>query len=186
MKNTDYKIYDFYGESFPHNDWTGKIARAKFNELMKVKGERLIELKNLLSLKNIDLDYSIDSLQKLNDFICEELDSYKPNLDNTIPSFNRYAVTPYFRSLTIDCTLYLGELLIAIDFEKYKWDVYKSSQKRLLHKFYPSVVIGKKQSIFASSIYLYFIQYLGGFEENKSRLIDIYDRGRQDLNPLGE
>ncbi|MCD5380532.1 hypothetical protein LR004_01265, partial [Candidatus Gracilibacteria bacterium] len=163
-------------------DWTGRIARVKGNELMKLKDERLSELEKIISINGFDLDYSSESLQMLNDFVCSELEEYAPKLNKSMPAFNEYAVLPYFRSLAIDCTLYLGDILIKNDPDNLKWDVYKSSQKRLLHKFYPTVTKGETKSIFASSIHLYFVQYLGGFNNNKKRFIDIYTRSCHELN----
>lgn len=182
MKKDNYIIYDFYGEAYPNENWTGREARAKLCELLKLKEERLDELSKLVSTDGINLDFSLESLQKLNDFICSELEGYAPSLDRSIPSFNRYAVLPYFRSLAIDCTLYLGEILIKIDTENLKWDVYKSTQKRLVHKLYPAVVKEGSKSILASSIYLYFVRYLGGFNNNRKRFVDIYMQACKELN----
>ena len=105
--NDIYEIYDFYGESYPHQDWTGRIARTRFNELMKQKKHRLQQLTNLLKTHHVDLDYSKESLQRLNDFVCHELEAYMPNIDKNNPYSCEHAELPYFRSLSIDCTLYL-------------------------------------------------------------------------------
>jgi len=175
--NKNYKIYDFYGESYPHSDWNAKLARKKINELIKLKEERLKELINLLDSNNINLDYSKESLQQLNNFICKELEDYMPKLDKSSHNCCNYVETQYFRSLVIDCTLYLGEvLLISLNSDKLKWDVYKTTKKEF-NRFYPSI----HNTIFASDIYIYFVQYLGGFDSNNKMLIQLYNESYQYL-----
>ena len=134
MKNETYKIYDYYEKSYPNIDWDTKKARVKFKELLDVKDERLFEIEQLLLSNGVELDYSVESLQSLNAFICTELDAYKPKLDKNDPYCCEYAETSYFRSLTIDSTLYLGEVLIKTDPDSLKWSLFKTNSKRLIYR----------------------------------------------------
>jgi hypothetical protein len=169
-KINNYKIYDFYEETYPDDDWDGKFARRKFNELMKIKDERLVEFSKYLNKYNINLDYTENSLQPLNNFICKELKDYMPNLDKKDPYCCEYAEIPYFRSLAIDTTLYIGEMLLKnLNLEVLKWEVYKTTRKET-YKHYPSI----NHSIFAYSIYIYIIQYLGGYNRDKDVIVHIY------------
>jgi len=171
MNTIKYKVYDFFGENYPDEDWNGRLARTKFNELMKIKEDRINELVCLLEDNDVHLDFSLSSLQKLNDFICSELDKYKPKLNKEDPNCCRYAETPYFRSLAIDCALYLGELLIRISPKSIKWDVYKTNSKLDDSRFYPAI---DKWAI-TNYIYIYIIQYLGGYDNDKTLFAYLYN-----------
>jgi len=171
MKMQTYKIYDYYGKAYPDIDWDAKIARTKFKELMQVKQERLFEIEQLLLKNDVKLDYSVESLTSLNKFICSELDEYKPKLDKNDPYCCEYAETSYFRSLAIDATLYLGEILIKTDPDFLKWSLFKTNSKRLVYRHYPSV----NNALFSTSIYLYIMRYLLDLNNEKDRFIFFYE-----------
>ena len=172
MKTETYKIYDYYEKSYPDIDWDVKKARVKFKELVQVKKERLFEIEQLLFKNGITLDYSVESLKNLNEFVCKELDTYKPKLDKSDPYCCEYAETSYFRSLTIDTTLYLGEVLIKLDPEFLKWNLFKTISKRLIYRHYPSV----NNAVFATDIYLYIMGYLRGLDKEKDRFQFFYEK----------
>lgn len=176
MKNNDYNIYDFYGKAYPDEHWDGRLARKKLNELINIKQERLNQLCSLVHNLNLELDYTTKSLQGLNDFVCQELKKFIPNLDKANPKCCEYAEIPYFRSLAIDSALYLGEMLIK-KFPNLKWDVYKTNSKYDGCKFYPSI----NNYAITMMIYIYIVQYLGSHEDNTKYFSELFNELKEEL-----
>jgi len=182
MKTGTYIIYDYYEKAYPDIDWDTKTARVKFKELIQIKEERLFEIEQLLLINGTELDYSVESLKNLNEFICTELDAYKPKLDKNDPYCCEYAETPYFRSLSIDATLYLGEILIRTNPKILEWSLFKTNSKRLIHRHYPSV----NNATFATDIYLFVMGYLYGTDKESDRFIFFYEEALLDFKKLKE
>jgi len=182
MKMETYKIYDYYEKSYPNKDWNIKKAKVKFKELLESKEKRLFEIEQLLLINGVELDYSLESLKRLNEFICKELDEYKPKLDKNDPYCCEYAETAYFRSLAIDSSLYFGEILIKTDPISLKWSLFKTNSKRLSYRHYPSV----NNAIFATDIYRYMMRYLLDLNKEKDRFLFFYKEALMHFKRLKE
>lgn len=98
----DYKIYD-PGVRGPLHELSRKDARGAFDRLMKQKAARIEMLERLAANNGVELDGSDVSLQDLNDWLRDEVET-----DPSQPG----RLKPTWYSVVNDIALYLGDLMI--------------------------------------------------------------------------
>ena len=164
-----YIIFDWEGEtdikSLPR-----KEARERFKVFMKYKDSRVGELKKLLEPelyrhydviinenKNIcvpklikrevpikqSLDFSIESIQALNEWIYEEAKKYGKSISNRMERFTTQKPfyrcdNKFLRSVATDCAIYIAEMMMKKPNNALYWDM-GSSAKTYMARQYPAL-----------------------------------------------
>lgn len=89
--------------SQPLDEVPRRAARAAFNELMAAKDERIAELADLLARNGIELSFTDEGLQKLNDWFRAEVQGDPETI----------RLLPYWYAVVNDLALFLGAVLIS-------------------------------------------------------------------------
>lgn len=102
--------YTTYSPLFnkPDRELTKKEAKANFEYVISIKDERIKQLQNLLIPEGIILDYSRESLSKIQDWLFTFI---KPDPDKNLDEIGRIIPDNTSCSVIFDISLYMGEVI---------------------------------------------------------------------------
>ncbi len=120
--NTDYIICDWIGAGEDLHELDRTALKAKFKQFQDRLPTAVAELKKVVESAGIELNYSIESLSLLQDWLIHGATQY--GIENKWPErstqvgFSRYptkinrmtVLSPFWKSVISDTSIYLGEI----------------------------------------------------------------------------
>ena len=171
----NYLINDFFGQCDPDFDWTVEQSDEKYKEFIKIKDERLEYIISYMKGVDVELDFSKESLQLLNNYICKQMDDAREELKAKVLQCHRYGGSPYLRSLTFDAVIYTGETIIRKNNSNTKWARKKARKKRYLGRHHPCLVKQSEEINLSWEIWINFLQFLAGVHKKTNVLMRQYE-----------
>ena len=173
MNKDNYEIYKFNDKIDKLRKIERKEARTIYKDIFKNQDERVLQLQNLVKDENIVLDFSSESLEKIEELFTKELIEHSQNdyiskIKITRKGYDN-VLTPFLKSVALDIGIYITQMVIK-KLPYLEWKMLANGKKEIGYQ-YPSLHKFKK----AVPSYIVYPIYSTYFDFTSFILNDIKD-----------